>query len=122
MRMSELANAVMISVSGLTRVVERLTRQGLAERVKAGTDGRGQLAVLTPDGLARLQQAYPTLLAGVREHVMDHLADLDLAAFTQAMSGIAAPEMGPPVRRTPNLARLTNGRQRETTTGPQGAR
>jgi hypothetical protein len=37
----------------------------------------------------------------VREHVMDHLAGLDLAAFTQAMSGIAAPEMGPPVRRPP---------------------
>jgi DNA-binding MarR family transcriptional regulator len=121
MRMSELANAVMISASGLTRVVERLTRQGLAERVKAGTDGRGQLAVLTPAGLARLEQAYSTLLAAVREHVMDHLADLDLAAFTHAMSGIAAPEMGPPVRRTPNLASLTNGRQRETTTGPQGA-
>ena len=119
MRMTELANAVMISASGLTRVVERLTRFGLAERVKAGTDGRGQLAVLTPAGLARLQNAYPTLLAAVREHVMDHLADLDLAAFTQAMSGIAAPEMGPPVRRTPNLASLTNGRQRETTTGPQ---
>ena len=58
MRMSELANAVMISASGLTRVVERLTRQGLAERVKAGTDGRGQLAVLTPAGFARLEQAY----------------------------------------------------------------
>jgi hypothetical protein len=52
---------------------------------------------------------------------MDHLADLDLAAFTQAMSGIATPEMGPPVRRTPNLASLANGRQRKTTTGPQGA-
>src|SRR5580692_5023402 len=101
MRMSVLANAVLISVSGLTRVVERLTRQGLVERVKADTDGRGQLAVLTPAGLARLEKAYPTLLAGVREHVMDHLADLDLAAFTQAMSGIAAPEMGPPVRRIP---------------------
>jgi DNA-binding MarR family transcriptional regulator len=122
MRMNELANAALISVSGLTRVVERLTRQGLVERVKAGTDGRGQLAVLTPAGLARLQKAYPTLLAGVREHVMDHLADLDLAAFTRAMSGIAAPEMGPPVRRTPSLASLTNGRQREKTTGPQGAR
>src|SRR6476646_3019145 len=105
MRMSELANAVLISVSGLTRVVERLTRQGLVERARAGTDGRGQLAVLTPAGFARLEKAYPTLLAGVREHVMDHLADLDLAAFTQAMSGIAAPAMGPPVRRTPTLAR-----------------
>src|SRR5580765_7900268 len=36
MRMSELANAVLISVSGLTRVVERLTRQGLVERARAG--------------------------------------------------------------------------------------
>ncbi len=84
-------------------------------------DGRGQLAVLTPAGLARLEQAYPTLLAAVREYVMDHLADLDLAAFTRAMSGIAAPELGPPVRRTPSFASLTNGRQRETTTRPQGA-
>jgi DNA-binding MarR family transcriptional regulator len=122
MRMSELANAVLISVSGLTRVVDRLTRQGLADRVRAGTDGRGQLAVLTPAGLARLEKAYPTLLAGVREHVMDHLAGLDLAAFTHAMSGIAAPELGPPVRRTPHLARLANGRQPEQTTGPQGPR
>ena len=53
---------------------------------------------------------------------MDHLADLDLAAFAQAMAGIGAPEMGPPVRRPPNLASLANGRQREKTTGPQGAR
>src|SRR5258708_29564090 len=113
MRMSELANSVMISASGLTRVVERLTRQVLAERVKAGTDGRGQLAVLTPAGFARLEQAYPTLLAGVREHVMDHLADLDLAAFTHAMAGPAAPEMGPPARRTPTLATLTNRPHRQ---------
>ena len=72
MRMSELANAVSISVSGLTRVIERLNRQGLVERVRADTDRRGQLAVLTPAGMARLEKAYPTHLAGVREHVMDH--------------------------------------------------
>jgi DNA-binding MarR family transcriptional regulator len=101
MRMSELANVVSISVSGLTRVVERLTRQGLVERIRADTDGRGQLAVLTPAGFARLEQAYPTHLAGVREHVMGHLAELDLAALAEAMSGIAAAEMGPPVRRGP---------------------
>ena len=100
MRMSELANDVSISVSGLTRVVERLNRQGLVERVRADTDGRGQLAVLTPAGFARLEQAYPIHLAGVRKHVMDHLAGLDLPAFAEAMSGIAAAEMGPPIRRT----------------------
>jgi DNA-binding MarR family transcriptional regulator len=101
MRMSELANAVSISISGLTRVVERLSRPrpGLVERVKAENDGRGQLAVLTPAGLARLEKAYPTHLAGVRKHVMDHLANLDLAALAEALANIAAAEIGPPVRR-----------------------
>src|SRR5258708_27362845 len=60
-RMSDLANSVMISASGLTRLVDRLPRHGLAERVKARTDRRRQLAVPTPAGVPRLQQAYPTL-------------------------------------------------------------
>src|SRR6516225_245196 len=101
MRMSELANVVSISVSGLTRVVERLARQGLVERVKADTDGRGQLAVLTPAGFARLEQAYPIHLAGVREHVMAHLPHPALIAFTRAISATAAADTGPPVRRAP---------------------
>jgi DNA-binding MarR family transcriptional regulator len=99
MRMSELANVVSISISGLTRVVERLSGQRLVERVRAETDGRGQLAVLTPAGLARLEKAYPAHLAGVRKHVMDHLANLDLAALAEALANIAAAEIGPPVRR-----------------------
>jgi DNA-binding MarR family transcriptional regulator len=99
LRMSELANVVSISISGLTRVVDRLSREGLIERVRAETDRRGQLAVLTPAGLARLERAYVTHLAGVREHVMDHLANLDLVALAEALSGVAAAEMGPPVRR-----------------------
>src|SRR5262249_56066111 len=98
MRMSELANAVSISISGLTRVVERLSRQGLAERVRAETDGRGQLAVLTPAGLARLEKAYPIHLAGVRKHVMDHLANLDLAALAEALANIPAAALDPPAR------------------------
>src|SRR5215475_909686 len=98
MRMSELANAVSISVSGLTRVIERLNRQGLVERVRADTDKRGQLAILTAAGLARLEKAYPTHLAGVRKYVMDHLANIDLSAFTEAMSGMAVAETTPPVR------------------------
>jgi len=99
MRMSELADVVWISVSGLTRVVERLARQGLVERVRAETDGRGQLAVLTAAGFARLEKAYPAHLASVRKHVMDHLANIDLVAFTDAMAQIAEAEKGPPVRR-----------------------
>ena len=99
LRMSELANYVSISVSGLTRVIERLTRQGLVERVKAQSDGRGQLAVLTAAGLNRLQQAWPTHLASVRRHVMDHLDGIDLTAFSRAVSAMASTQMGRPARR-----------------------
>jgi DNA-binding MarR family transcriptional regulator len=109
LRMSELANAVSVSVSGLTRVVERLSREGLIERVTAETDRRGQLAVLTPAGLARLEKAYVTHLAGVRKHVMDHLANLDLIELAEALSGVAAAEIGPPLRRLRPTPPVTPG-------------
>jgi DNA-binding MarR family transcriptional regulator len=101
LRMSDLANYVSITVSGLTRVVDRLSRQGLVERVRAESDGRGQVAVLTSAGLRRLERAWPTHLASVRRHVMDHLSELDLAAFARAIEEIACEEIGPPVRRAP---------------------
>jgi DNA-binding MarR family transcriptional regulator len=104
MRMNELADAVAVSVSGLTRVVERLARQGLVERVKCETDGRGQLAAITDAGFARLEQAYPTHLAGVRKHVMDHLGGVDLVAFAEAIAGMAAGQGGPSPRRPKALA------------------
>jgi DNA-binding MarR family transcriptional regulator len=105
MRMSELADAVALSVSGLTRVVERLSRQDLVTRVRSETDARGQVAHLTDAGFARLEAAYPRHLEGVRRHVMDHLEDLDLAKFAEAVGNMAAGEPGPPVRRSASPAR-----------------
>jgi DNA-binding MarR family transcriptional regulator len=99
LRMNQLANYVSLTGSGLTRVVERLSRQGLVERVRAENDGRGQCAVLTPAGLERLQEAWPTHLVSVRRHVLDHLAGLDLDAFADAVGQIADADVGPPIRR-----------------------
>jgi DNA-binding MarR family transcriptional regulator len=100
LRMRELADVVSITVSGLTRVVERLSRQGLVERVRADSDGRGQVAVLTPAGQRRLQQAWPSHLASVRRHVMDHLDGVDLVALAEALAEIGSTEVGTPARRT----------------------
>ncbi|MEV0803247.1 MarR family transcriptional regulator [Kribbella sp. NPDC050281] len=102
LRMRELANYVSITMSGLTRVVERLERQGLVERVRAAADGRGQVTVLTPDGLKRLQKAWPVHLASVRRNVIDHLQGVDLEALTTALTEVASIELGPPVRRAKN--------------------
>ncbi|WP_235833622.1 MarR family winged helix-turn-helix transcriptional regulator [Aeromicrobium chenweiae] len=99
LRMSELANDVAISVSGLTRAVGRLEREGRVERARSSADGRGQVASITPAGMECLREAWPVHLASVRRHVMDHLEGIDLAAFAAAMTAVAWPEDETPVRR-----------------------
>jgi len=73
MRMSELAQAVLLSRSGLTRLVDRLERQGLLERSECPDDARGSFAVLTGKGLALLGEARGTHLAGVRRLFLERL-------------------------------------------------
>ena len=86
LRMSELASRGAMSLSAISRVVDGLARRGLVERARCPSDGRGLLAVLTDDGLACLEAAYPTHLRGVREHVMRHLDGLDLDQLAEAVS------------------------------------
>ncbi|MBM2620852.1 MarR family transcriptional regulator [Actinoplanes sp. LDG1-06] len=88
LRMSELADSVLISFSGLTRLVERLERDSSVRREKIEGDGRGSRAVLTDAGLARLQAAWPSHLESVRRIVMDHLTGLDLPALTAALTRV----------------------------------
>lgn len=69
LRMTELAERVLLSRSGLTRLVDRLVRDGLVERQACPQDARGTLAVLTPAGLERLRAAWPTHLRGVADAI-----------------------------------------------------
>jgi DNA-binding MarR family transcriptional regulator len=66
MRMSELADSVLLSRSGLTRLVDRLERGGLLERVQCSEDARGYFAQITPAGRELFDSARRTHLAGVR--------------------------------------------------------
>ena len=84
MRIGDLADTTSLTISGITRLVNRLVDEGLVERKRCEDDGRGFYAVLTPKGFARLEQAYPTHLASARRHVMDHLAGFDLDALAEA--------------------------------------
>jgi DNA-binding MarR family transcriptional regulator len=88
MRMGELAVACELSLSGMTRIVTRLEGQGLIERVRSDNDARGWNAVLTDAGLARLEQAWPTNLASVRRHFLDHLEGIDLARLARAIQRV----------------------------------
>ncbi|MFI6358786.1 MarR family winged helix-turn-helix transcriptional regulator [Streptomyces sp. NPDC050743] len=89
MRMSELAQACNLTLSGMTRVVIRLEKQGFVQRVRCDEDLRGWNAVLTEDGLARLREAWPAHLASVRRRVLDNLAGQDLAQLATALRHIA---------------------------------
>ena len=81
LRMSELADRLILSRSGVTRLVDRLEADGLVERVSCDTDRRGQWAALTDAGLARLRTATPTHLRGVGEHFLDRLSADELASM-----------------------------------------
>jgi len=73
LRMSELADAALLTRSGMTRLVDRLEKQGLVRRERCAADGRGTYAVITPEGLARCEAARPTHIAGVRRMFLDPL-------------------------------------------------
>jgi DNA-binding MarR family transcriptional regulator len=66
MRMSELADSVLLSRSGLTRLVDRLERQGLLKRERCESDARGLFAEITPEGRRVFDAARQTHLDGVR--------------------------------------------------------
>jgi DNA-binding MarR family transcriptional regulator len=78
LRMSELADAVLLSRSGLTRLVERLEKKGLIERRECTDDARGAFAVLTGAGEAALRDARGTHLAGVRERFLRRFDENEL--------------------------------------------
>ncbi|MGQ5580694.1 hypothetical protein BIU87_31080 [Streptomyces sp. ZS0098] len=91
MRMSELANMCGLSLSGMTRVVNRLEAQSLVTRQKCPDDGRAWLALLTDPGWKMLEQAWPTNLASVRRHIFSRLEGCNVAAAAEALERIATP-------------------------------
>jgi DNA-binding MarR family transcriptional regulator len=85
LRMAELADSVLLSRSGVTRLVDRLVRGGYLSREATPDDLRGRSAVLTSAGLERLRRAAPTHLRGVRQYVTDRLSAPELEALRQLM-------------------------------------
>jgi len=81
MRMSAIASSVLLSLSGITRLVERLEREGLVRREPCPDDRRGSLATLTEAGLDRLREARLTHAAGVRRRLLDLLTPAEVEAL-----------------------------------------
>ena len=88
MRMSELADRLLLSPSGLTRRLDGLVHAGLVERHRCPTDRRGAFAVLTPAGHVRLQAVAPDHVEQVRRHFVDRLSRKQLEALADALDKV----------------------------------
>ena len=89
LRMSQLADGAMVSRSRLTHHVNRMEAEGLVTREACPTDRRGAFAVLSAEGLARVEAAAPTHVAGVRRLFFDLLPGPALAAVSEALATVA---------------------------------
>ena len=87
-RMSQLADAMSATRSGVTRAVTRLVSEGWLIRVECPEDKRGAYAELTEAGLAKLRQAAPGHVGAVRRYLFDLLSPKDVASFGQAYDRI----------------------------------
>ena len=83
LRMSELADGVLLSRSGLTRLVDRMEREGLLCRERCTNDGRGYLATITDEGRELFRRARKTHLDGVRERFLSHFSADELRTLAQ---------------------------------------
>jgi DNA-binding MarR family transcriptional regulator len=88
MRMAVLAEELLLSPSGLTRRLDGLVRDGLVERRTCPSDRRGSLAALTGRGRARLEEAAPTHVNGVRAYLVDQLSRSELLTMATALRHI----------------------------------
>jgi DNA-binding MarR family transcriptional regulator len=91
LRMTELADRVMLSPSGLTRLVARLERAGLVRRRPAADDGRSFLSCLTKQGAAKLDEARPTHNSVIRELFLDRIPSRERAALARAWRALDKP-------------------------------
>ena len=96
LRMADLADRVVLSRSGMTRLVDRLEREALLVREQCSADARGCFAVLTPRGAEFLAEARPTHLGGIRDKFLRHFSasELELLAdcWERVLPGSAGAE------------------------------
>lgn len=85
LRMNELADRVLLSRAGITRLVDRLVADGLVGRIKCDSDGRGAYAVLTEGGHKRLDEARPAHLTAVKRNFLDGMTRPELETLADLL-------------------------------------
>jgi DNA-binding MarR family transcriptional regulator len=87
-RMTDVANRILASKSGLTRVIDRMEEAGLVRRERPVDDRRAINVLITPAGRDALQAARAVHRDGIKEHFLDQLDASDLRALTDALQKV----------------------------------
>jgi DNA-binding MarR family transcriptional regulator len=88
LRLNELARVIVLSRSGLTRLVDRLEEAGLLRREPSPGDLRGFYAVLTPEGREAQLRAWPVYARGIATHFAQHLTDAEAAIVAESLGRV----------------------------------
>src|SRR5690348_9915857 len=89
-QMTELADRILYSKSGFTRVIDRMEEAGLVRRVRPPNDRRSILVLPTEKGTTTLQRARRHHRDGIQRHFSEHLSDADVKALTRALEKISS--------------------------------
>jgi len=81
LRFGELNRKVVLSKSGLTRLVDRLERDGLIQRERSDEDRRGAYAVLTEEGETQLRKAWPVYARGIKQYFAKSLSEAEVQSI-----------------------------------------
>jgi DNA-binding MarR family transcriptional regulator len=87
--MNELAERILYSKSGFTRVVDRMEEAKLVRRARPDNDRRTILIVLTGKGAEMLERARRHHRDGIQRHFSQHLTNADIKALTRALERIS---------------------------------
>src|SRR5881394_1511113 len=87
--MNELADRILYSKSGFTRVVDRMEEGGLVRRVRPDNDRRSILVVLTDTGRETMEYARRHHRNAIEQHFSQHLTNTDIKALTRALEKIS---------------------------------
>ena len=87
--MTELADQILYSKSGFTRVIDRMEDAGLVQRVRPQHDRRSILVTITTTGTNTMKHARRHHRDGINRHFSQHLTDTDTKALTHALEKIS---------------------------------
>ena len=90
LRMTDLADETGLSASRITRLVNDLQARGLVTKRGSTEDGRGNVASLTSEGVAKLRAAFGVHVSGLRALVFDRVDQATISDAAQTLSEVAA--------------------------------